>query len=176
MDIFEGAFHNPRTSFNGHCLNDTHKRALEAICSNSEETIRVLQQELTVMPTDQQQQLLRDLEEMFEPHFAKHLMLNLSNDWIIKYYALVLHRALHISMDKIDKVAEIVDKVPDFIKHEVYESVLQFFPDPEAIRNDPYHPNSWIERYCHLTMSMYSCLDKCSNWCMGIYTVKYQDE
>ena len=89
MDIFEGAFHNPRTSFNGHCLNDTHKRALEAICSNSEETIRVLQQELTVMPTDQQQQLLRDLEEMFEPHFAKHLMLNLSNDWIIKYYAML---------------------------------------------------------------------------------------
>ena len=125
MDVLEEAFH--RNNLNGDCFYATHKRALKAICSNSEETIMQLQQELMAMPSDQQHLLLKDVEEMFDLHFAKHLMWNLPNDWILKYFALVLHRALHFSMGKIDEIAEIVDRVPDFIKNEVYKSVLQFF-------------------------------------------------
>ena len=75
-------------------------------------------------------------------------------------------------METTDEITKIVDQVPEFIKDEVFKSVLQFFPDPEAITNDPYFPTKWIDRYGDLVDSMYSCLDKCSNWCMGIYSLK----
>ena len=178
MDMFEEAFNHQKSNVKGAYFSAAHRRSIEAFCSNSEETISALQIELKAMPTNLQKQLLRDVEEMFDPHFAKHLLRNLPDNWIIKYFSLVLHRALHFSREKTDditEIAEIIDKVPDFIKDGTYQSVLQFFPDPEAIVNDPNYPTKWIERYCYLVENMYSCLEKCSNWCMGIYSLKFEE-
>ena len=58
-----------------------------------------------------------------------------------------------------------VDKIPNNLKTEVFNGVLQFFLEPENIPNDPNYPAAWPERYGYLLMQMTSILN-CHENCL----------
>ena len=179
MEILLEAFNHRRTSLSEDCYNATHKRTLDLICSNDATKISQLQLEMESLPRYLQGELLMDLEHLFENHFIMHLSWKHPNNWVLKYFSLVLHRALQFSMGSLSTsneplINDIVDKVPEFIKEEMYGSVLMFFPDPVAVTSNPSFPTKWIDRYYELVQSMYSCMDKCSNWCRGIYSLRIE--
>ena len=133
-----------------------HKITINTLTSSSENGILQWQNELERLPKLIQDQLLSSVENMFCPLFVSHLSWSQPNNWMLKYFTLLYHKALNFEDDL---AHAIVDKIPQIIKTEVFNSVLQFFLEPENIPNDPNYPIGWGERYGYLLGQMTSILN-----------------
>ena len=133
-----------------------HKISIDILTSGLEHNILQWQNELERLPKPIQDQLLSSVESMFCPLFFSHLSWSQPNNWKLKYFTLIFHRALNFE----DNLANtIVAKIPESLKDEVFNSVLQFFLEPDNIPNDPNYPAAWPERYGYLLMQMTSILN-----------------
>ena len=139
-----------------------HKISINILTSGLEHDILQWQNELEKLPKPIQDQLLSSVEDMFCPLFLTHLRWSQPNDWKLKYFTLLFHRALNFEEDLAN---DIVDKIPNYLKTEVFDSVLQFFLEPDNIPNDPNYPASWGERYGYMLGHMTSIID-CPRNCL----------
>ena len=155
MEALTECFKN-HESFKTEASYAIHKITLNFLTSGSEQKVLQWQNELHRLPKLVQDQLLSSVENMFCPLFVSHLSWSQPNNWMLKYFTLLLHRALNFEDDLANTI---VDKIPDILKNEVFNSVLQFFLEPDNIPNDPNYPAAWPERYGYLLMHMTSILN-----------------
>ena len=73
-----------------------HKITLDALTSDSDQKLLQWKNELQRLPKLIQEKLLLSVENMFCPLFVSHLRWSQPNDWMLKYFTLIFHRALNL--------------------------------------------------------------------------------
>ena len=91
-----------------------HKISINILTSGLEHDILQWQNELEKLPKPIQDQLLSSVEDMFCPLFLTHLRWSQPNDWKLKYFTLLFHRALNFEEDLANSI---VDKIPNYLKN-----------------------------------------------------------